>query len=204
MPKAKKKVPGLGEKPLKSRYHENLAHGLIKHKGDGVAAYREVYPATSLASAQMRAKEVIEQNPEIAFRVEYLLAKQGLSPAVLNERLKDMMEGKRQVIHPMTGEIVTIDDNRTLIEALKIGYKLYGYLQTGVNVNIDARRGDVKDMPKAVDDVSLKLINSLKDLNKQLGLSTGEQDGEIIDAEATDVEDGEVVDDDSPEDDNRS
>jgi len=168
--------------PLANPKHEKLAKNLIKCDGDKVLAYTKTYRECSLASARVLAYQILRKFPDIKHRVGELLEIQGAGLAVLNERLISLLHGKREVIHPQTGKIIELNDNNALIEALKLGYKLHGQLQSNTNINIDNRTQNLNlaDGNNREDTAqSVNVIDKLNRLNKALNLSQGEQSGEL-------------------------
>ena len=162
----KKKRPPRNPKKFKSPKHRALSKNIIRTEGDITKAYQLTYPNASLQSAQQRASLVIKKYPEILNNTVEMLNKQGLSQAVMNERLADMLGSEKESV---------------ILEAIKTVYKLHGKLQSSTNINIDSRKQSINVIGSGEKDVE-KLTHALtqfKSINQEVNEESYKGIGEI-------------------------
>ena len=174
--------------------HRKFAKNLVKTEGQQTKAYMMTYPKATKETAVRRASELLANKPEIKQEIARILDKAGATTEKACKKLKKLMDAKKQVV--VDKELHSVADNPTQLETAKTVLKLQGHLTTvGMQINTDNRQVNIGG--EGIDHRQLgSLTQKLSSLHKiMLGTDTGEQSGEVIDADFSANDDTAGVDD---------
>lgn len=167
-------MPKLTEETL-ARRRRRLKKNAIKHDGDMTVAYMETYPKCKRSSASSAVSQLLKNEPEVRQSIVESLNEAGISVRRLNKKLSGKLDATKTISTP-TGEIITVEDNATQMDAMKIGYKLHGHLQSGGNVSIDNRSVSMTQ----IDPTKLEQITKdMQAMHNQLKEDNGRQTGDV-------------------------
>ena len=106
--------------------HECFIQALVRHKGNQTKAYLDTYPDASPESARRSAAFLLTKI-DIRRRISGLLEAQGLGLLDLNRQLKKLIRADKAIL--IGKDIHYVSDNATRLEALRMLFKLHGFLR---------------------------------------------------------------------------
>lgn len=106
--------------------HECFIQALIRYKGNQTRAYLDTYPDASPESAR-RCAAFLLTKVDIRRRISAILEAQGLGLLDLNRQLKKLISADKAVL--VDKNIHYVPDNLTRLEALRMLFKLHGFLR---------------------------------------------------------------------------
>lgn len=181
----KKVKKRLNNKSASKVKHLKFTKALIKHNGDRVKAYQEIYPKATEASANVKSS-IILSSKYIKDHLSEQLDKQNLGLNRLNKELSGIIKRPTKQILDKRGELKEVEDNHLKLDAVKFGYKLHKVSENKVDIKVDNRSINFLQSPDATKKLDT-VVNKMEDICSKLDL---EKDitGEIIDIEANNEE----------------
>ena len=158
-------------KRLRNVRQENFCKKIASGKTQ-TEAYQEAYPNASYPTAKARASELLNQE-KIAGRITQILNEKGITlNSLIENGLKDLLKGEKEVLGSKN-KIITLKDNSSKAEGLKIALKLHRVLDT---------KQEYQDNRQVNITLNTQDINRLEDIIKGIkGLRESEiSDGEIV------------------------
>ena len=146
-------------KPKISLKNKAFARSFVKHKGDRKKAYREVYPASSIKSAEVSACRLLSNDNIREYTLELLNASPDLNIDALLTSLKDDINAEKIVFAKPDAVAHRVRDNSTALEAKKTLLKLYGALSDhkplidNRSVNLTISNADADRLQAIADDL---------------------------------------------------
>ena len=107
---------------------ELFCREFIRCKGNGTQAIRRAYPGIRTENARWQMAHRLVSNSKVKERIREILEDSEFSIKNLSKYLKQCLEAKKPLL--LNGKLQLVDDNITQIEAVKLGFKLYGVFRT--------------------------------------------------------------------------
>ena len=166
---------------VRQQEFEEFIGKYILYKGNTERAAHEVWPHLKSGSIETTIRRLIDRFPQCVENVREQMNMRGLTINRGLDVLQELLEAKRQTVVQRTGEVVVSPDYQAKQAGVNMLFRLQGQLQSTTNINIDKSQKTINMTQQNVNVGAADVVKELSNLNVELGLATGEQNGQVID-----------------------
>lgn len=166
------------KKPYKQadKNYKRFAKHLV-NSGNITKAYQATYPDANASTARKRGSELIKQEPRVFNAVVNALEAKGIKPSWIATQIKTLAKANRHMKYNEEGKLIQVSDNTVRLEAVKTALKVCGYLQSGIQIDIDNRQVSIGG--EILDHRQLKTLTNKLSAMHRSRRNEEQQDGNV-------------------------